>query len=317
MSNTVFRAAVFLFTLTVSMGSPIGLQAFAQDIDPPPAPEAPKPVQKEEEVIGTSPALERYQECFQQMIDAGISDNQYMRECLDIDDVKKPTPGSAAKLSEEEATSVLVGGLKPLEACYQSLLDRSKSLSLVPEGMINPHLKLGPKGEVTDITFETGQIVDLTLLECFKSKLKSLNFKKATPGTTLRLQYRLSAVGSKKSAKVALAKGFPKMLGPSYNLTDEDILAVFRRHAPKVRACYEDLLKTTPKATGQIAVDLVVKANGRVKKVVYKENTLTDKKFKSCVSTQLKNFVFPKSGSSSDTVVKYPPFVFAPGPAAQ
>jgi hypothetical protein len=313
MSNMFSPAKAFFLILAVSLVPQFSLQVLAQDIDPPPAPEAPKPVQKEEEVIGTSPALERYQECFQQMIDAGISDNQYMRECLDIDDVKKPTPGSTAKLSEQEATSVVMGGVKPLEVCYQGLLDRSKSLSLVPEGMINPHLTLGPKGEVTEVKFETGQIVDLTLLECFKSNLKILNFKKATPGTSLRLQYRLSAVGSKKSARVALAKGFPKMVGPSYSLSDQDILAVFRRHAPKVRACYEDLLKTAPKATGQIAVDLVVKANGRVKKVVYKENTLTDKKFKSCVSTQLKNFVFPKSGSSADTIVKYPPFVFSPG----
>lgn len=288
-------------------------QVFAQDIDPPPAPESPKPVPKEVDVVGMSPALERYQECFQQMIDAGISDNQYMRECLDIADVKKPSPAAAGRLSESDAEAVVSGGVKSLEPCYASLLDRSKSLSLVPEGSVNPSLKLGPKGEVIELVFETGQIVDLTFLECFKSKLMTLDFKKSLPGTIVRLQYRLSAVGPKKSAKVILAKGYPKLVGQAYSLSDQDILAVFRRHAPKVRGCYEDFLKVSPKASGRVAVDLVVKGSGRVRKVIYKENTITDKKFKSCVTTQLKSFVFPKTGTDSDTVVKYPPFVFSPG----
>ena len=313
MIHQVRSAPVLLFAQTVCFSLFCSWQAFAQDIDPPPAPEAPKPVQKEEEVVGTSPALERYQECFQQMIDAGISDNQYMRECLDIADVKKPSPSSAAKLSAEEAEAVVIAGLKPLEVCYASLLERSKSVSLVPEGMVNPSLKLGPKGEVLETVFEAGQIIDLTLLECFKAKVKTLDFKKATPGTVVKLQFRLSATGAKKSAKVALAKGFPKLVGPAYSVSEQDILAVFRRHAPKVRACYEDFLKASPKASGRVAVDLVVKGNGRVRKVTYKENTINDKKFKSCVTKELKGFVFPKTGSDTDTVVKYPPFVFSPG----
>jgi len=288
-------------------------QVFAQDIDPPPAPEPPKPVQKEEDVTATSPALERYQECFQQMIDAGISDNQYMRECLDLGDGRKPTPSSAAKLSEDQASSVVKASIKPLEACYTSLLERSKSLALTPEGMVNPSLKLGPKGEVADVVFEPGQIVDLTLLECFKSKLKTLDFKKSSPGTAVRLQFRLSTSGSKKLAKVVLAKGYPKLVGPAYSLSDQDILAVFRKHAPKVRSCYENFLKTAPNASGRVAVDLVVRSNGRVRRVNFKENTISDKKFKSCITTQLKSFIFPKTGTDGDTIVKYPPFVFSPG----
>jgi len=285
----------------------------AQDIDPPPAPEAPKVLQKEEEVIGSSPALERYQECFQQMIDAGISDNQYMRECLDIE-IKKPTPTPSMQLTEPEALSVVNANanIRPLEACYVGLLDRSKSLSLTPQGVINPSLKLGPKGEVVDVNFQSGQIVDLTFLECFKSKLKSLNFKKSAPETSVQIRYKLAVVGPKKSARVTLVKGFPKLLGPAYSLSEQDILAVFRRHVSKVRACYDDLLKTSPNISGKVAVELVVKGNGRVRRVVYKENSISDKKFKSCISTQFKSFVFPRTGTASDTVVRYPPLTFAP-----
>jgi hypothetical protein len=313
MSKESRSAHALLFINVVSAALFCSWRAFAQEIDPPLAPEAPKPVQKEEEVVGTSPALERYQECFQQMIDAGISDNQYMRECLDIADVKKPSQPSAAKLSGAEAEAIVKAGLKPLEVCYANLLERSKSVSLVPEGMVNPTLKLGSKGEVQEAIFEPGQIVDLTLLECFKAKIKAFDFKKASPGTTLKLQLRLSATGPKKMAKVALVKGFPKLVGDAYALSEQDILAVFRKHAPKVRGCYEDFLKVQSKASGRVAVDLVVSGNGRVRKVVYKENTISDKKFKSCITKELKGFVFPKLGIDSDTVVKYPPFVFSPG----
>jgi hypothetical protein len=300
--------------------APAGAQS--GEIDPPPPPPAPQmPAPQpgpgtgsagEPVKPGPPTALDRYQECFQQMIDSGASDNAFMRQCLGIEETAPADQKSAKRFSRDDANAVLESSLKNLEVCYNQLLERSQSLQLIPEGVIDPVIAVGDKGQVTGINFEPTQFMDIGLLECAKKKLTALSFKKAPAGTVIKTSIRFNATGPKRVGKASLVKGGPRLSGPAFELSSKDILAVFQKYSPRVRACYDDLVKRSPKSGGTVAVDLTVNAAGRVRKVHYRENTISDRRFKNCVTTQLKTFRFPKPVSEEDVVVRYPSFVFSP-----
>jgi hypothetical protein len=164
----------------------------AADVEPPPPPEAPaapSPPSPPPEPT----ALDRYQECFQQMVDAGENDNAFMRKCLGLPE-RSRTPA------------------KP------------------------------PSGE---------------------------------------------------------------------GLASEDVLADLRKNEPGARSCYDELARRKPKASGRALVEARVDALGQVAKVFYRELTLGDTAFKSCLAAQVKSWRFPKPRGGAATTVNLP-FVFAP-----
>lgn len=265
---------------------------------------------------GEPTELDRYQDCFQKMIDAGSSDNGFMKKCLGLPDKPAPKKGAHGErpfLTKPDVTEVVLDHISGITDCYVKLLAQSKDLGVKPEGTVDPRFDVTPAGVVENLGFEPTSITDVTLLTCVREKLKTWTFPKTTLGEKInvRLSFRLF-VKNQKTGVAALAKGYPKLTGPGYGLSAEDILAVFRKNSLKVRGCYDDFLKKKPEASGNVAVDLVVSPAGRVQKVAFRELTVGDETFKACVASQLKKWRFPRPRGGEPQEVKYPPFVFAP-----
>jgi hypothetical protein len=259
--------------------------------------------------------LDRYQDCFQKMIDAGSSDNAFMKKCLGLAD--KPTPkkgpnGELPFLSKSDVTEVVLDHISGITDCYVKLLAQSKDLGVKPEGTVDPRFDVTQAGQVEGIAFEPTSITDVGLLGCVREKIKAWTFPKTNYGdkVNVRLSFRLH-VKNQKTGVAALAKGYPKLTGPGYGVSSEDSVAVFRKNSFRVRNCYEDYLKRKPGASGNVAVDLVVSPGGKVTKVSFRELTVGDDAFKTCVQAQFKKWRFPKPRGGEPATVKYPPFVFA------
>jgi len=301
--------------------------ASAAEIDPPPPPPAPgmprpaaAPASAPTAVHGEPTALDRYQDCFQKMIDVGATDNVFMRHCLGIPDrPARRHPGADGRLDElrpGDVAAVVKKGLPGLEECYDKLLQASHALGFTPEGAVDPHFAVTSAGQVESVAFAATSMTDVSLLTCMRERIKSWTFPRTNYGDRLavRLSLRLKAKTNVKSetASVTLRRGFPRLSGLGYGLSPADVLTIFRQNAPHVRACYNELVKRKPHAGGRAAVDLIVSAAGRVSRVSYREFTLDDASFKSCMTAQLKHWRFPRPLSGESTTVRYPPFVFQP-----
>lgn len=261
-------------------------------------------------------ALDRYQDCFQKMIDAGTTDNAFMRRCLGLQEKapRKASPtGELEQLSRGDALEVAEGGLPAVKECYANLLSATKDLGVTPEGTVEARLKVKPTGEVAEMKFEPGSLTDVSLLACLKEKLSGWKFPKttATEAAGVAVSLRLSTTG-KRLAVVTLAKGSPEVSGSGPGLTPEELLSVFRKNLPTMRQCYDEQLKREPGASGNVALDLLVNARGRVAKVGFRELTIGDEVFKSCVTTAIRKWKFPKPRGGELTPVRYPAFQFAP-----
>lgn len=290
------------------------------EIDPPPPPPAPQsqpqPMRERDPVKAAQPsALERYQECFQEMIDTGANENSFMRQCLGIEDQLISENEKKPRITHDDVNAILtpaLSGSKGIEGCYGELIERSKSLQLIPEGVIDPVLTIGDKGNVKAVAFNPTQFMDVSLLECVRKRLAALSFRKAAPDTVIKTSLRFGATGAKRIPKVTLVPGYPRLSGPSFGFSERDVFVVFQKYSPRIRGCYDDLTKRNPKASGTVTVELTVNLEGRVKRINYHEVTIQDRRFKACVNTQLKTFRFPKPAGDEDIVVRYPPFTFTP-----
>jgi hypothetical protein len=250
------------------------------------------------------------------MIDAGSSDNAFMKKCLGLPD--KPPPkkgphGELAFLTKSDVTEVVLTNIAGVTECYVKLLAQLKDLGVQPEGTVDPRFDVTPAGVAEDVAFEPTSIADVGLLGCVRDKVKAWMFPKTNYAdkVSVKLSFRLY-VKNQKTGVAALAKGFPKLAGPGYGLSAADLLAIFRKNSYRVRACYDDLAKRKPGASGNVALDLVVSPHGRVTKVSYRELTVGDDAFKACVTAQMKKWKFPKPRGGEPATVKYPPFVFSP-----
>lgn len=292
----------------------------AQATDPPPLPEAaPPPLPEPAPGAPTgNPAVDKYQHCFQKMIDAGKADNAYMRKCLGLEPKggKKLPPGERGTLTREEVTEVATKGLPALRECYEKHLAKTKALGMTPEGVVEPAFSVRPDGGVEGLGYASASVNDLNLLTCLRDQIAAWRFPKTTGSDKLdvRLAFQLSA-DERRKGRVSIAKGYPKLSGPGLGYGAEELLAVFRKHAAGVRQCYDRLLARKPLAGGVAAVDVTVGPRGRVSKVAYRQLTVDDPAFQACLSGAIKKWKFPRPRSGDDTVAKYPPWNFVPAVA--
>lgn len=264
----------------------------------------------------TSKALERYQDCFQKMIDAGATDNAFMRKCLGIANTEK----KAAKKTPPalDAAKPAKAGVSGIRDCYQKLLADTKDLGVTPEGHVEPTARVKPDGTVASVSFATTAMTDAKLLACVRDKIKAWTFpkSKAEGPVDVALSFRLSTKPP-RTAVAALAGGYPKVALPAKaELPPADVLAVFKRNAPKVRACYHDQLKRKPGATGRVGASLEVDADGKAQNVTLRDlgaaDDAFDDTFRDCLVKELKRWRYPKPPGEAPVPVVYPPFVFAP-----
>lgn len=98
----------------------------------------------------------------------------------------------------------------------------------------------------------------------------------------------------------------PLVVTLSAGLQPEEIQGVVRASAKELRACYETLLKADPRASGAVAFDFVIGADGAVIKTSASnpKTTLVDPTFIGCTTTIIERLKFP--APSKEISVTYP-----------
>lgn len=300
---------------------PLAARAQTGEHDPPPPP---PPLQTAQPYVppsdqpssdaDDSPELQRYQACFQKMIDAGAADNSFMRKCLGIAGNKSPkASGPHAPLSRDEIVAALTRGNPALKKCYDKLL-MSWPSSKKPAGSLALALTVS-SGVVMKAEYDAG-LGDAGLITCFTEQLKSISLRKSATPVDLTVRWSLVPTGKGgRQGAVSLQDKALKMSGPGYGLSSDDILTVFRKNAPRVRRCYDELLLRKPDASGAAAVSLTVSPKGRVAKVAFRQLAFGDEPFAACLTKELKSWRFPRPQSGAEVSVDYPPFEFHPAGA--
>jgi hypothetical protein len=262
----------------------------------------------------TDRALDRYQECFQKMIDANVTDNAFMRRCLGLPD--KPEPrrrpsGELEHLGKDDAEVAVKRQLAVVRECYAKLLTQTKDLGVTPEGTVEARFQAKPDGTVDAVTFEPGSLTDVGLLSCVKEKLKAWTFPKtasaepAAVAVTMRLY---TAEG--RQPVVGLPKGGVRVVGPG--LSAEEVAQTFRKNAPRLRLCYDHLVRRKPKAEGDLTATLTVTPKGKVAKADLGELPFGDDPFRACLATEFKKWRFAPLRADEPELVKLPALRFMP-----
>jgi len=180
---------------------------------------APAPVMTPE-----AAAASRYQSCFQRMVDAGVNDNAFMKKCLGIAVRSPPQPvvapvvvnrrprGSEA-LTKVEITTFVQQNLGGLTDCYDNLLTLSRDFGLAPGGLLGAMVEIQPNGQTQVLGIDPQSLPDLSLLNCFRSRLRAWVYPRRRDAE--RSRFYVSFVLLPKSAvkgQVTLARGFPQLL---------------------------------------------------------------------------------------------------------
>jgi hypothetical protein len=258
---------------------------------------------------------EKYEYCFEKMVDAGETNNKFIRRCLGIvtrsTRLKKNNKGMVEFLEKEDAIKAFQTVRQNLLNCYSDHAMDAKKKGILSEGYFEPILTVKNDGSVTRVSFSKRTISDVKLLGCFKSHLYKTSFPPFSRKKTLKVHhgFKLSAKG--KPSMIVL-KNMPIIKGiPGY--TAEEKLEVYKIGTPKITACYDTLLKTQPNVVGRMGAKLAVSPAGRVVKVTLMENTLYEPNFVKCTKKAIRSYKFPKSRVNTNTSVYYP-YIFALDP---
>ncbi len=109
-------------------------------------------------------------------------------------------------------------------------------------------------------------------------------------------------------ANVEVPPGDPVVSG---GLSAQEILQVVRANLNQIRHCYEQLLQRSPSASGKLAVNWTIGANGRVTSVSIAESSISDSQMKGCVTGSIRRWAFPEPRGGQAVEVSYP-FTFNP-----
>ena len=169
-------------------------------------------------------AASRYQSCFQRMVDAGVNDNAFMKKCLGIA-VRNQAPPAALSapasrrpraseaLTKAEIFAFVQQNLGGMSDCYDNLLTQSRDLGLAPGGLFGAMVEIQPNGQIQVLGIDPQSLPDLTLLNCFRSRLRAWVYPRRRDAE--RSRFYVSFVLLPKSAvkgQVTLARGFPQLL---------------------------------------------------------------------------------------------------------
>ena len=109
-------------------------------------------------------------------------------------------------------------------------------------------------------------------------------------------------------ANVEVPPGDPVVSG---GLSAQEILQVVRANLNQIRHCYEQLLQRSPSASGKLAVNWTINAQGSVTSVRVGESTISDSQMKGCVTGRIQRWKFPDPRGGQTVEVSYP-FTFNP-----
>jgi len=83
----------------------------------------------------------------------------------------------------------------------------------------------------------------------------------------------------------------------------------------EIRGCYNELLKTEPKAEGKVVVEMTIDSEGKAAKVatIKEKSTMTEPNFLNCINTKIASWKFPPAPPKTVAEVNYP-FYFRKDP---
>ena len=109
-------------------------------------------------------------------------------------------------------------------------------------------------------------------------------------------------------ANVVVPPGDPVVSG---GLTSQEVQAVIRANLNQIRHCYEQLLQRSPNSSGKVKVKFRITPTGRVSSASIVSSSIRDPIMKSCVTSKITRWKFPKPRGGQPVTVGYP-FVFNP-----
>ncbi len=89
------------------------------------------------------------------------------------------------------------------------------------------------------------------------------------------------------------------------NLSKDQISTVVASHRNEIRACYEQVLKKHPDATGKVVVQFIVDPSGLVASASIKDRTIASEGLGECVISKFRTWEFPKAIGPTE-VIQYP-----------
>lgn len=116
-------------------------------------------------------------------------------------------------------------------------------------------------------------------------------------------------LGGSTSKSPTVQTGTPVVQG---SLDKEIIRRIIRRHANRLRFCYEKGLQTNPTLEGRVNVKFVITKDGTVSSAQDAGSTITDQTVVGCVVQAFKQMQFPAPVGGGIVVINYP-VVFSPG----
>ncbi len=109
------------------------------------------------------------------------------------------------------------------------------------------------------------------------------------------------------SGRVSLTKA---QASPLASLTQEAITKTVHAQMPRIRACYERVIKHDPGARGRLVMSWVIQADGGVDEVRVVADQVGSEQFTGCAERSIAKWRFPKS--VEDVAVEGYPFVMTP-----
>jgi len=82
----------------------------------------------------------------------------------------------------------------------------------------------------------------------------------------------------------------------------KQVARLIRRHAPKLKRCYQKALKSNAELAGAMEMTLRISAKGKVKAIAIKSDGVGDAKLGKCMKAMLKRARFPKAKGGTTTV---------------
>ena len=107
---------------------------------------------------------------------------------------------------------------------------------------------------------------------------------------------------------VNMPPGDPVVSG---GLTAGEISSVIRKNLNQIRHCYEQYLQRSPGKSGKVSVKFLINKGGRTSSVSIRRSNISDRSFRSCITSRIKTWKFPRPRGGSNVTVNYP-FVFNP-----
>lgn len=166
----------------------------------------------------------------------------------------------------------------------------------IPGGFVELALVIDENGKLVSAKRKSGDLADTTLVECLQTAVSAAAFSKAARGeTSIFVVPRI--VGESKT--VFIAEHGTDIQGL---MKPERLKPTLRGNFPKLRACYEVILKSKPFYDDDVAIRFVIEENGKVTNV---DVAATEPGFRACLVSTIGSLQFPEPDKGR-VLVTYP-----------